>query len=331
MGDLGQTSSVLRAARVSQQHIADELGLSRQVVSAVLGRSCGSASTVRFSPETERQVLELAHSLGYPVQRNQAVLTEIRVLAENTVNMLTPGILDALVHACEAEQVELALHIVRSGCPSPLRRLHARHERVVLAFPGGAEVDGCDLAGLADRGHHVLQINGQGQPGPRVLYDEAGGMGLLLAALRAEGRRHPVMPRVGASWYVQERLAALHQQVAQLGFCGGGALAYENPGVLESLIRSLAATPDCDAVVCGHPDLTSYVAAALRHLGRRVPDEVRICTYFTSASLHAYADGVWCLSLDGGLFARRLLAISQAWCGGQEPSACERQPFILAR
>ncbi|HAT09811.1 MAG TPA: hypothetical protein DCS97_04310 [Planctomycetes bacterium] len=335
MGDPAQSSGVFRTARVSQQRIAEELGLSRQVVSAVLGRSGGGAGTIRFSPETEWQVLTLAQRLGYPTPRSLAVLAEIRVLVENTVTMLSPGLLDALVQACETERVEMALHIVRAGAPSPLRQMPPRHDRVIVAFPaadtdaGGK--DGCELAQLQERGHRVLQVNALGRPGARILYDEAGGMALLLTALHAEGRRHAVLPHGSTAWFNQQRLAALREQAAALGMSDGGMVRYDMPDVLGSLTSALAARAELDAVICGHPDLVPYVAAALRHLGRRVPEEVRICTYFTAASVPAYAPGVWCLALEVESLARRLVTVAQAWCGGEDPQLGERHGFTLVR
>jgi len=328
MGDSERTRSILRAERVSQRRIADELGISRQLVSAVLGCGNGPASTVRFSADTERQVLELARRLGYQFTRSAGMLSEIRVLVENNLTMMTPGLFNALVEACDEECVELAVHVVRQGNQSPLSALRQRSDRVVLVFPTVIGNLAAELELLQMRGHQVLQVNAQGIPGPRVLYDEAGGMRILLEAVRGEGRRYPVMTWASETWYTAERLSALRSLVPALGFSGGGDARYTMADALGSLAAALAAHPQCDAVVCEHPDQVPYVALVLARQGRRVPEDVRIVTYFQTGELRVYCQGAWCTALDVRGLVREVIAKAQGWCAGQPPPACWRSGYL---
>ena len=98
------------AKRVSQKQIADDLGLSRQVVSAILSDSAAD-NTARFSDDTFRRVIAYAEEIGYRTPQRRVVSAQrthrIGLLIYQSVYVIPTPLLDFLTQVAHARSINL--------------------------------------------------------------------------------------------------------------------------------------------------------------------------------------------------------------------------------
>lgn len=288
-----------RAPAVDRRIIAERLGVSRQVVSAILGGRTGS---VRYSRETAGAVLAMAETMGFRPDRGR--LAHLHLVISRSVTVVSEGLLDAILAQVHAEGLTAAVELVPPG--GEPRRPERRHAagRAVLAFP---EPSDAWPPRVAAWGSPVLWVNLPGVSGARVDYDEADGMRQMVGWLQRTGRRNPAFLYPYDVAYTRARIDGFRAACAAVGM---ERAIVERHAVFEmasSMASRLRLHPEIDAVIIEHPMMMHHLLEAVRFCGRSVPAQVQPCTFFHVDYMRVACRQAMCLDVRPVELARHLL------------------------
>ncbi|BCB75814.1 LacI family DNA-binding transcriptional regulator [Phytohabitans flavus] len=265
-------------------------------VARLAGVSVATASKAlnardEVAPETRRRVLEAAEELRFqPSVLARGLQTgrtrTIGLLTDELAHRFSIPILLGVENALANGQMSVLLCDARGDA---IRRQH--YIRTLIA----RQVDGFVVLGDSNDVRPsltpqipvpVVYVYGESDD-PRdvsVLADDEHGSRLATEHLVSLGRRQ-IAHVTGPQSYraARDRATSLRVVLASAGLAlAGGAPLYgewsQRWGRTAAKML-LAANPDIDAISCGNDQIAAGVAAAVRELGRRVPDDVSIVGY----------------------------------------------------
>ncbi len=312
--------------RATQQTIAEALGLSRQLVSAILGRA-GEGTSIRYAAETRQRVLAEAQRQGYALAPTQARMALLHVIVANSLAIITDGLLMALADRARQHDVSLQIDVVPPGGIPRLLESAEAADAAAVVFP--LEDNDCGLDRLRAVGVKAVAVNCPTARGPRVDFDEAQGADLLMEWLERARRRHLAFLYPHARVFSVQRLAGLHAAHArhpglQLSACEHGSTSMD-----QELSIFLLAHPEVDAVLIEHPVMMPWLLQALRQSGRRVPEDVQVATFFGSVFLRGLCPTSMALDIRCGELAERILQLSESACRGEAGDSATRWGYSL--
>ncbi|MEV7693421.1 LacI family DNA-binding transcriptional regulator [Microbacterium sp. NPDC089189] len=294
-------------------------------VAAAAGVSPATASRVlsgvdrNVDPALVARVRDAQLSLGYRVN---AAARALRLQSTGSIGLLVPAIDNAyfaeLVAAysrhLDADGRRLVTIDTNESVASESRQL-ADMDRVLVDAVLIVPVDHDDSAAAVRAvaaGHRVVQVDrvAAGVDLPFVHLDNAAGMDLLVAHLRAIGRRRIVL--VDA----QTRSSASHERMrAFTALAGPDDATLQMPSFsvssgIEAARELLARHPDADAVICTADVVALGVLTALQHAGTRVPDDVAIASFDGTSLADVAAPGLTSLASATTEIVQASLAIA---------------------
>lgn len=249
----------------------------------------------RVSEETRKRIAALAEKLGY--QPNVAA-RNLRTQRTMTIGVLVPLGHEALQHLSDpffnTMTGFLADAFAERGYDMLLSRVLPRNDRWIDQFIGSGRVDGIVVVGQSDQFHVIETVSRR--YGPMVVW---GGL--------APGQHHC---SIGSDNRLGGKLAALHlaergcRRIAYAGPTEGSEFGERADGARTALLEAglgnltaipthfepdaayadvrqkLEALPEMpDGIVAGSDVTAISVIRALRDLGRRVPDDVKVIGY----------------------------------------------------
>lgn len=312
--------------RATQKSIAEALGLSRQLVSAILGRA-GDGTNIRYAAETRQRVLAEAQRQGYALAPTQARLAQLHVIVANSLAVISDGLLMALADRARHHDVSLQLDVVPPGGIPRLLESADASDAASVVFP--LEDNDCGLDRLRAVGTKTLVVNCPTASGPRIDFDEAQGADVLMEWLERARRRHLAFFYPHARVFSVQRLAGLHaahirHPGLQLSGCEHG-----NDAMEQELSAYLLAHPEVDAVLIEHPVMMPLLLQAVQQAGRRVPDDVMVATFFGSVFLRGLCPTSMVLDIRCTELAERMLQLSESACRGERDGGVLRWSYNL--
>lgn len=282
------------SSRVTQAQIAVEAGVSVPTVSAVLNKR---TEGIYFSVETRDRVLATAERLGYRVN---AAARQLRLGRSQVVGLavddLSLPFLAAVVQAAVAELRRadydcLLIHLADGDkCLSAVercRRLQQAGRIDALLLAGSTQpLADTDIAALSQGGLSAVLVERRLPTDniPSVAVDNVLGGRLAAGHLLEIGRRRPAL--IGGP--ADNAMSRDRLDGACFAYCEAAAVVpkmrqAEGDWSLESghaaMTRLLKQSPDLDAVFAANDLMAIGALAALRVVGRLVPDQVAVVGY----------------------------------------------------
>jgi LacI family transcriptional regulator len=270
--------------RVTVLDVAKAAGVHPSTVSRALKPETRSLLT----PEVAARVLAIANQLGYQPNSLAAGLRTRRsdvigVVLPDITNAVFPPILRGIEDALNAEGL---VAIVANAGIDPERqrgivqRLLARQVDGLILATAAREDSSVDLC--LDRGIPIVLVNRHetAHRAPSVSSDDAAGMALAVAHLRALGHRRighlggPQMVSTGA-----ERLRGFHAAMAEAGLTPASvvtAASFTRAAGVEAAGRLLDAAAGLTAVVAANDLLALGLYDVLAERGRSCPGDVSV-------------------------------------------------------
>ncbi|MFT4030490.1 MAG: LacI family DNA-binding transcriptional regulator [Protaetiibacter sp.] len=306
------------------QDIADRLGVSRSTVSyAITGRG-------RVSERTRRQVLDVAHELGY---RPNPVARHLRGSRTGVVALMLPRHTTTMSYymeatfgvAEEAERSGMIVSLLTSGAaPTAVDRVNA--DGIILLDP---DADDPSARTVLSGGAPVVT----GEPVPpglpagraTVMSDHARGIAELMDHLFERGARHPalVLPQIRLFWVLSvraafERWCAAHGVVPRIVTIPHPATPEDIDGGIARLLAEGPAT--VDAIVAGSDGVVLNIVTGAERRGRRVGADLLVATAVDAGILELTRPSITALDLHPRQFGRQsvraLLALIEADAAG---------------
>lgn len=286
--------------RATLKDVAVAAGVSTATASRVL-----SGVDRNVDPGLVARVLDAQLSLGYRVN---AAARALRLQSTGAIGLFVPAIdnpyfaelVAAYSRHLDADGRRLVTIDTNESVTSERRQL-ADMDRVlvdaVLVVPvdrGGS----AEALGRVAVGHRVVQVDrvAAGAELPFVHLDNAAGMELLVAHLRALGRRRIVL--VDA----QPRSSASHERMRAFAALAGPEDAtlqmptFSVSSGSEAARAVLEHHPDADAIICTADVVALGMLTALQHAGKRVPDDFAIASFDGTSLADIVAPGLTSLA-----------------------------------
>jgi DNA-binding LacI/PurR family transcriptional regulator len=274
------------ATRPTLSTIALRAGVSRQVVSAILGVSPGG--NVRYSAETRRRVMRLVRQTSFRPNRTAKNLVQKRhgalgVLVAN-FGAIHDGVLSIMLAEAHKHRQLLMLDEMPEG------------DEGLPVFLAEDSVDGLvvfeDLEPRLQREIERLAIpcvrvnaNVRTQPGC-ITYDETGAMQMAVRHLVERGRRHLALIAGDAGGHYSQQLrrtgiqkAALSAGLPLVEVHTLGLRHYfgsDGHAASDGVAAFLDAHPQVDGVVLSVDGMAPLFYRACGRAGRRIPDDVAV-------------------------------------------------------
>ena len=281
------TATPIRKAkqRPTISDVARLAGVSISTVSRVLN------DTAPVSGDVDKRVRQAVELLSYTPH---AAARNLAVRKTNTVGLLLPelssGFFAPMLRGIESAIRESEYHLLvhaslRSGDSDPWRRhpIGEHNADGMLLFVKSTDDE--EILRNYQRDFPMVLLFFKGPRGadiPCVSFDNAGGMYQIVEHLvTVHGRRRIVYLRgpVG-NQDSEERELAYRQALAQVGLPYDPALVargdYSDEGGQAAIEQLMAAGVAFDAVFAGDDEAATGVLAALRHAGRRIPEDVSV-------------------------------------------------------
>lgn len=300
-------------ARVTQQDIADALGISRATVGLIVG-NIDSPLKARLSPDTVRKVQQKAQDMGYQPHRGAQMMRKGRsnLIAvvhygrgyQNALHMNT--VLAQKIVEAGYEYLSIALNWFGGDVEKILDRLiQLRVEGVVISHTIAAFKPE-HTARLRDYGIPIVSVNGDKWPGiPLVCDDAQASFELMIKHVTQVKRSHLVMfcqsynnrPAVGrvnafrnttSGYTFHESLGAEEYVEVRRAKPANSAVCIRLPmeeGVPSTYIayrqamQVFRAGYPLDAIICSNDQIAFGVINAALELGMKIPEDVSITGY----------------------------------------------------
>lgn len=314
----GQVRAVERRAserkRRTIKDIARELGVSVTTVSrAVSGKG-------RISAATRRRVLDYIEASNYTPNASAKSLAQKRT---HTIGLVLPSqsamtemsffshCVTGVCQTVAGTEYDVMLILVEGGDYSRLHRaLDQRKVDGVIVSRGEVEDIPCRI--LLERGAPFVLIGRTELEGvPQVDHDHRTACKELTGALLDQGRRKLAL--VGGSRrhrVTLDRLRGFQDAHGERGLSiapGQICLDVDSAAAADrALDAAIAAGADC--VVCMDDMLCSLTLAQLHHKGLRVPQDLRVASFYDSFVLENYVPPITSLGFDAA-------ALGAAACG----------------
>ncbi len=297
--------------RITQKHIAQQLGLSHSAVKGALNPD----PRVRLRPETRQRVLRLAQRLGYRPHRQAQIL---RGKKSGLVGIIK-GI--SLVQAGVEKAFYVARAIQRSGYGLTVNELHwdelglrravdamldAQVEGVLLNAPWTEKADALEIQRLRDQGIPVIALGVAGSADvPAVQVDYRQGMRDLTRHLLARGFRRlnlicPVAPEAldrSSNITFSERARGFLEAAADARLPSSQARILhlaKSPDWRDSYVLGRMAIQKIEAegvrpeaLLCSNDESAVGALLACAEAGWRVPDDLAV-TGFDNSTISRY-------------------------------------------
>jgi LacI family transcriptional regulator len=278
--------------------LAKALNLSRTTVSLVLN---GRAERYGLSPETVERVLEGARRLNYqpdPVARQLAGMrSNVVGILVNSAYVVDPRLLERMEVLAAERQIRFIIgHAIGNGAKvrEYLQDFRGRRVDAIVSFHHNRPVSGGSVLEDLAATENVLYYE---RPGPQVrdpwfVDTDTGEFGRLAAQhLVDRGRRRIGLIGLAETIYpvLRQRRRAYQDVLRAAGLAHGAELVWqvdpkrslrwiEPPSEQEAvaIVDELVVRQKVDAIVAVNDLYVARLIAALRRIGRRVPDDVAL-------------------------------------------------------
>ena len=282
---------------ITQQDIADHLGLSVATVSRALGNS------PKLSPKTRSEVMDAAAALGYEVSRsfrngngNGRTTDTVGALVFYTGSFVHSGhmkMLAGISDICQARNAELLVHYVRedqvdqlvgNARPALLQPNRTGGFVLINHFPPDVVTRLADHWPCVEINHHVTELDTD-----IIDVDAGDGIGRLVARLADLG--HSKIGFIGDSrqyTWAHARHAAFFQALNTRGMEYDSSLftrttakqAHELADWIDEKTRS-----GVTAWMCANDGLAKRIGAELLDLGYSIPEDISLTGFDGTATL----------------------------------------------
>ncbi len=275
-------------ARITQKQIAEEAGVSQQVVSKILGRSGNNG--IRFSDETMKRVVDVAQRHNYRLNRSASTLHRKRhdavgVLIENVHN-LSRDMTWALLEAAKDRDIRLIMERTHADPHSKLSIVDEDSIDALILFEEPhdavrARIDAMNIPVI------LVNTNIQDRPGS-IVYDEYAGACNVVDYLYRKGRRRlagiGTAGERGSHYSAPERCRGLRDACAYLQIEPPKIFAISErddfqwylPYFVERIAEFLQANGEIDGVVLFEAHLAPALYKAEAILGLQIPGNISV-------------------------------------------------------
>lgn len=259
-----------RAATIND--VAARAGVSRQTVTRAMNDMSG------INAATKERVLAAAKALRYRPSRFGRGLVKrgtpvVGLTIDDLTNPYYPELASAVIRAAAARhwQVLLTELVHVTDVAETMARLSTQVDALIGYLPGELGANGLPVVRIDDA---------PGEDCVVVLSDE-GAVAATARHLVDRGVVRPVLLDSGDGAPISGRLDRVGHALAGLGVPAGSAfIGEQSVTAAEVATRSLlTGRPDTDALICFNDVVAMGALAALRDLGRRVPEDVAVVGY----------------------------------------------------
>lgn len=283
-------------SRVTIKSIARDLGISHMTVSRAL------SGNPNVSKETRDAVQKRARDLGYV--RSAAALVMrgdgpgiVGLLLPNIVNEFYARFANAMAVACEAESLQLIIHLTNDDIATEaqaLDRLREVQASAVVMVPVSGQPDTEPLGSPTMRVIELIRQRDRKVPGPAILVEDAPAIRDALRHLARAGHRW--IAYIGANQELssgRQRLAAVMQGAKEAGIGMDAALIRTGPPSFEmgrDHARDILNNSTASALLCGGVEISNGALSALMDAGAETASKVAFIGY-GDPSFYAWVNG----------------------------------------
>jgi len=299
MSGLGKTQ------RMTQKELAEICGVSRQLVSAILGYT--KSDRIRYTQETYDKVMAAARKYNYrPNRTARSLLTNKHGAIGLIAHRGTYSIPDTLLHFLILEAKARGLGVVQEEIEEGEDQLPImlREDFVDAIVFFNAHNEPAIAQQIDDFGIPCLKIHSYGSKGPCLNYDDAQGINLLISALSEQQYRCPALRYRYDDEIFNVRIREFQKQVEKLSLSDpviGKIEVYEDD-LLEAFLED---NPKVDSVILQNPNAVGHFFRFLKKVKRQKP--VKIMTFHHNSHCRLAYPEVSFLGLDPPNLAKEIM------------------------
>lgn len=270
--------------RVTLADIASRAGVSRQVVSAVLGISTGN---VRYSPDTHDRVMAIVRETRFRPNRTAKNLVKKRhgaigVLVTN-FGHVPDQVLRTMLHEAHGRGQVIIMDAVSPEDTQPPLFLREDSVDGLVVFE---DIDAATMKEIARLDIPCVRVNTNVRNLPGcITYNELGAMAMAVEHLHEHGRNTlAVLAGPSGHYSMRLRVKGVEKACARLGlsapqvhtFQAKGHMGTGDEAALQELTSFLEGHPDVDAMVLTVDGMAPLFYRACTLLGKRIPDDIAV-------------------------------------------------------
>ncbi len=296
------------STRVTLKSIAEDLGLSHMTVSRALSGHGNVQS------DTRRAVQERARTLGYV---KSAAASAMRGRPTRIVGLLVPNLVnefyalfaDTMARACDAEALQLVIHVTNDDAAveqQALQRLREVQAGAVVMVPA-PQSDRPEPARPEDM--RIVQLIRRRDQAAALLIDDAAAISAAVDHLVARGHRR--IGFIGADQQLssgRERLLAYHHALQRHQIAPDHTLTITAPPSFrmghDGAATLLDGKVSVTALICGGFEISNGALEACLGRGTRLPNDLAFVGYGDPAAYQWIAGGITTIRLPVAEMAR---------------------------